>query len=281
MGNKADFSYCDEMVAAFEKVLEKPEHAQSSAYYTGVDLGTACVVVVVLDENKKPVAGRFQYASVVRDGMVLDYIGAIRIVRRMKEELEEELGTELVYAAGALPPGTDELDGGAVRNVIEAAGFEVAAMMDEPTAANNLLQITDGAIVDIGGGTTGISVLKDGKVVMCDDEASGGTHFSLVIAGSYGMKYEEAELYKRDPKNQKELFPIIRPVIEKIGAIIRGFIGKRKVEQLILVGGSSCIHNIEKEIEDITGISTYKPANPLFVTPIGIALGCAAAVENS
>ena len=147
-------------------------------------------------------------------------------------------------------------------------------------AANHLLGIKDGAIVDIGGGTTGVSILKGGKVVMSDDEASGGTHFSLVIAGSYGMKYDEAELYKRDPKNQKELFPIIRPVIEKIGAIIRGFIGKRKVEQLILVGGSSCIQNIEKEIEGITGISTYKPANPLYVTPIGIALGCAQAAEN-
>ena len=68
------------------------------SYYTGVDLGTACVVLAVLDEHFRPVAGAFRYADVVRDGMVVDYIGAIRIVRELKEELEEKLGTELIYA---------------------------------------------------------------------------------------------------------------------------------------------------------------------------------------
>lgn len=43
-----------------------------------------------------PVAGAYRYADVVRDGMVVDYIGAIRLVREMKEELEEKLGTELI-----------------------------------------------------------------------------------------------------------------------------------------------------------------------------------------
>ena len=130
-----------------------------------MDLGTACVVVSVLDEDLRPVAGSYRYADVVRDGMVVDYIGAIRIVREMKEELEKKLGTELVYAAAAIPPGTDALDSGAIKNVVQGAGFEITALPDEPTAANAVLNIRNGAVVDIGGGTTGISVLKDGKVV--------------------------------------------------------------------------------------------------------------------
>ena len=153
---------------------------------------------LVLDENYEPVAGAYQYADVVKDGMVVDYIGAIKIVKDMKQKLEAALETELTYAAAAIPPGTDRLDGGAVKNVVEAAGFEITSMLDEPTAANNLLKLQNGAVVDIGGGTTGISIMKDGKVVAVEDEPTGGTHFSLVLAGSYKMPFEEADVYKRD-----------------------------------------------------------------------------------
>ena len=177
------FEECDSLVKEFERVVKNPVTNGSSVYYTGVDLGTACVVVAVLDDNFKPVAGAYRYADVVRDGMVVDYIGAIRIVREMKEELEEKLGCELLYAAAAIPPGTDELDSGAIKNVVQGAGFEITALLDEPTAANAVLKIKNGAVVDIGGGTTGISILKDGKVVYVADEATGGTHFSLVISG--------------------------------------------------------------------------------------------------
>ena len=48
------------------------------------------------------------------------------------------------------------------------------------------------------------------------------------------------------------------------------------VPQLVLVGGTSCLTGIEKEIEQLTKIPTYKPQNPLFVTPLGIALNCVA-----
>ena len=158
------FEECDSLVKEFERVVKNPVTNGSSVYYTGVDLGTACVVVAVLDENFKPAAGAYRYADVVRDGMVVDYIGAIRIVREMKEELEEKLGCELLYAAAAIPPGTDELDSGAIKNVVQGAGFEITALLDEPTAANAVLKIKNGAVVDIGGGTTGISILKDGPL---------------------------------------------------------------------------------------------------------------------
>ena len=80
------FEECDSLVKEFERVVKNPVTNGSSVYYTGVDLGTACVVVAVLDDNFKPVAGAYRYADVVRDGMVVDYIGAIRIVREMKED---------------------------------------------------------------------------------------------------------------------------------------------------------------------------------------------------
>jgi len=268
------FTYCDQLVRDFEEVIERPIVSKSKVYYTGVDLGTACVVIAVLDEDFKPVAGAYKYADVVRDGMVVDYIGAIGIVREMKQELEEKLGVELLYAAAAIPPGTDTLDSGAIKNVVQAAGFELTNLMDEPTAANEVLKIQNGAVVDIGGGTTGISILKDGKVVYVADEPTGGTHFSLVVSGAYKMAFSDAELYKRDPKNHKELMGVLKPVVEKVSSIINQHIVGYDVQEISLVGGTCCLAGIEDIIQKKTGIVTHKPLNPMFVTPLGIALGC-------
>lgn len=265
---------CDAFVESFEKVIKKPRKSDSKVYYTGVDLGTACIVVAVLDENYRPVAGAYEYADVVRDGMVVDYVGAVRLVRVMKERLEEALGTELLYAAAAIPPGTDRLDGGAVKNVVQAAGFEVTELLDEPTMANKLLGVDNGAIVDIGGGTTGIAIVKDGKIVEVCDEATGGVHFSLVISGAYKMPYNVADSYKRDEKNHKEILPVVKPVIEKIATIVKKAVEGHDVEKIVLVGGSSCLTGIEDLVEKETGVLTIKPKNPLFVTPLGIALSC-------
>lgn len=270
-----DFKFCDELVEEFKQVVKHPVRSKSSVYYVGVDLGTACVVTVVLDENRKPVAGAYEYADVVRDGMVVDYIGAVDIVRRMKAELEEKLGVEeLVYAAAAIPPGTDTLDGGAVKNVVEAAGYMITSLEDESTAANKVLRIQNGAVVDIGGGTTGISIFKDGKVVYVADEPTGGTHFSLVLSGAYRKTFEEAELFKRDRANHKEILPVLKPVIEKVSAIISRHIEGYQVDSISLVGGTCCLAGIEEIIKKNTRIPTYKPIDPMFVTPLGIAYSC-------
>lgn len=45
------FEACDRLVREFENVIKKPVRGHSAVYYTGVDLGTACVVVSVLDED--------------------------------------------------------------------------------------------------------------------------------------------------------------------------------------------------------------------------------------
>jgi ethanolamine utilization protein EutJ len=269
-----NYDKANKFVTDFESVIGKPKKTKSSIYYCGVDLGTACVVVAVLDENRQPVAGRYQYASVVKDGMVVDYIGAIDIVKRMKKELEEELGEELLYAAAAIPPGTGSIDGGAVKNVVMASGFMLTNLLDESTAANAVLEIQNGAVVDIGGGTTGISIFKDGEVIFVDDEPTGGTHFSLVLAGAKKISFDEAELIKRDTANHQTIFPVLVPVIEKVASIIKKQIEGKDIDRVALVGGTACLGGIEDVIQKELGIQVDKPQNPLFVTPLGIALLC-------
>ena len=65
----------------------------------------------------------------------------------------------------------------------QKAGFEVSAILDEPSSANAVYKIQDGVIVDIGGGTTGLAILKDGKVVQVEDEPTGGTHSFIGACG--------------------------------------------------------------------------------------------------
>ena len=240
--------------------------------HVGVDLGTAYTVLAVLDENYQPIAGTYQFAQVVRDGLVLDFVGAVELLRRMKARVEERLGFELASAASGYPPGVPQAEVRATANVLRAAGLECTGLVDEPTAANNVLQIRDGAIVDVGGGTTGIAVFRDGQVVYTADEATGGTHFSLVIAGAKNITFEEAEEMKTDPRQQAALFPVIRPVMEKVGAIVRRHIAGHNVETLYLVGGTCAYPGMDAVVQEYTGVKTIVPGAPLFITPLGIAM---------
>lgn len=270
----ARFEQCERVVKEFEEKIKNPEKPSGLKLLTGVDLGTAFIVLAVMDEKFHPLAGAYRYASVVKDGLVVDYMGAIKIVSELKVELEEKLGCQLLYAATAIPPGTSVNDTSTIKYVVEAAGFEVTKVLDEPTAANSLLGIQNGAVVDVGGGTTGVAIFKEGRVVYVGDEPTGGTHFSLVLAGSLGITFEEAEVQKREFKRHKEFLPVLKPVIEKVASIIKKHIEGYDVEDLYLVGGTCCFTNMEQIIEKETGIPTHKPANPLYVTPLGIAMNC-------
>ena len=271
--------HLSELLAQTDRVMNSadngrvdPNSFSPSRVHVGVDLGTAYTVLVVLDELYKPIAGEYQFAQVTRDGLVVDFIGAVDLLRAMKSRVEKKLGFELTTGASGYPPGVPQAEVRATANVLYGAGLDCTGLIDEPTAANNVLQIKDGAIVDVGGGTTGIAIFKNGEVVYTADEATGGTHFSLVIAGSTGTSFEDAEELKKNPNEQQRLFPIIRPVMEKVGSIINRHIEGHRVDKLYLVGGTCAYPGIETVIGDYTGIKTVLPGNPLFITPLGIAM---------
>lgn len=261
------------LLAAADAAIHHPNgHGYHGSLRVGVDLGTAYTVIFVLDQAGNPLAGVYEFAQVVRDGVVVDFAGASALVRKLKGQIEQHLGRELVAAATAYPPGVPLAEVRATRYVLEAAGLECTAQVDEPSAANAVLQIANGAVVDVGGGTTGIAIVQDGQVVYTADEATGGTHFTLVIAGAHRISCEEAERLKLDPQAQPRLFPVIRPVMEKVGTIIARHIARFPVDTIYLVGGTSAFPGMAGVITDVTGTPTIVPGNPLFVTPLGIAL---------
>ena len=249
-----------------------PSGVYRGTVHVGVDLGTAYTVLVVLDENFQPIAGEYQFAQVTRDGLVVDFVGAVDLLRTMKAKVEKKLGFTLTSAASGYPPGVPQAEVRATANVLYGAGLECTGLVDEPTAANNVLKIRDGAVVDVGGGTTGIAIFKNGEVVYTADEPTGGTHFSLVIAGATGTSFEEAETLKKNPNEQTRLFPIIRPVMEKVGSIVNRHVQGHRVDKLYLVGGTCAYPGMDQVVQEYTGIETVLPGNPLFVTPLGIAM---------
>lgn len=248
------------------------ELSSAAMVRVGADLGTAYLVLVVLDEHGRPLAGEWQFAEVVRDGLVVDFVGAADLLRDMKERLQGRLGRELTSASSGYPPGVPQAEVRAVANVVEAAGFECSGLVDEPSAANLVLQLQDGAIVDVGGGTTGIAIVQRGRVVYTADEPTGGTHFSLVVAGSQNLSFEEAEALKTRPEEQDRLFPSLRPVMEKVASIVLRHVEGRNVPSIVLVGGTSAFPRIAEVVQEYTRIPTWVPPSPLFVTPLGIAL---------
>lgn len=265
----------DEKMEQVEKSLTKTYYKKGDRLKVGVDLGTAYIGMVVLNEKDEPVAAEIQEARVLKDGLIVDYVGALKIVKTLKEKLEKRLGVSLLKASIAMPPGTES----SIKThqyVVEGAEMEVSHILDEPTAANNVLGIVDGVVVDIGGGTTGLSIFKEGKVVYVADEATGGTHLTLVLAGSHHVPFEEAEAFKKDPKHEKEVLGSVKAVIEKMATIVKKHIQNYSVEHIYLCGGTCCLKNMEKIFEKTVGVKTIKPSYPLLITPTGIAMSCEA-----
>ena len=205
---------------------------------TGIDLGTANTVLAVVDRNNRPIAG----------------ISA--------------------PSHAAIPPGVSEGSVKSIGYVLEGAGFEVTNIVDEPTAAAAVLKITDGAVVDVGGGTTGISILKDGKVIYTDDEATGGSHMTMTVAGHYKIPYEEAEVLKTTPEKEDEIFPVIKATVEKMAVITEKFLKGYQVPAVYVVGGSSMFKEFTTVFEKRLKLPVYRPVHPLLVTPLGIAYHC-------
>ena len=276
-----DFSRINSEINRLESCINSPKPVTATEpLAVGVDLGTAYIVVVVLNRTGTPVGCALEYSQVVRDGLVVDYAGAIDIVKRLVKQLEEQLGRTLEQAAIAIPPGTEKGNSKTHCYVIEAAGLAVSTVIDEPVAANAVLQIAHGVIVDIGGGTTGLAVIEDGKVVYTADEATGGTHISLVLAGHHHVSFAEAEKRKHDQSLQEENLSLVRPVIQKMATIVRRHTDKWQPKEIFLVGGTCCLAGIEEIFSAELDLPVFKPGNPLLVTPLGIALNDSSALRE-
>lgn len=223
-------------------------HPASVPIRVGVDLGTAFTVIVVTDEARRPLAAANTFADVVPDGVVWDFTGAQQVVRGP----DGGGGAQPRERSGSvtIPPAVTTSDHRAHRYVVEGAGIECTAVVDETTAANAVLGIADGAVVDIGGGTTGVAILKDGEIVAGIDEPTSGTHLSLVIAGAYKIPFEKARKASARPSGRRRRCPSSGPTLEKVATIVDA-IGDG-IDTIHLVGGTAAFPGIADIMTEIT-----------------------------
>lgn len=234
----------------------------------GVDLGTADIQTVVLDATNEPLACFMDWADVVRDGVVVDYIGACRIVKEQLRRANQRLGITIEQATTSFPPGTDPR---VSINVVEAAGIEVCDVIDEPSSVARLLQLQHAAVVDIGGGTTGTAIIEQGRVIRSMDDPTGGRHITLALAGHFNIPFEEAERLKRNAPGT-EVLRLAAPVIAKMADLVKGHIAGYASPAIYLTGGCCALPGfVDVFAAEFDDTDIILPTQPLHLTPLAIA----------
>ncbi|MCW0216287.1 MAG: ethanolamine utilization protein EutJ [Pseudonocardia sp.] len=239
----------------------------------GVDLGTASCVLVVLDAGPdgrdRPIWVDSHPSGALRDGVVVDFARATATVRRLKDAAEAALGVELRRTATAYPPCIPVQDARACTYVCESAGFDEVLLVDEVTAAQRTLEVRDGVVVDVGGGSTGVGVFRDGVLAGLDDRPGGGHHLDLVLAGALGIALEEAEPYKR--AHPRESLPVLVPGLQRIAENIRALTPGEEDLPLHLAGGALMIAGAGDVLAKYLERTVVTYPHALLITPIGIA----------
>ena len=257
------------LAAAAARIGHTPEEPPSGPLRVGVDLGTASCVLVVLDAADRPVWVDSHPSGALRDGVVVDFARATATVRRLKEAAEQALGRELATAATAYPPCIPVQDARACTYVCETAGFADVVLVDEVSAAQRTLEVTDGVVVDVGGGSTGVGVFRDGRLTALDDRAGGGHHLDLMLAGALGIDLEAAEPYKRD--HPGEAFGILVPGLQRIAESVRAMTHGEEELPLHLAGGALMIAGAGDVLATYLERTVVTYPHALLITPVGIA----------
>jgi ethanolamine utilization protein EutJ len=260
--------------------LRSPAPDRTGPLRVGIDLGTATIVIAVVDADDRPVYLDFRREEAVKDGVVVDFHAAAAAAAALKESAEDALGVPLPAAAAAYPPGVPEADARACRFVLERAGFDCVALVDEVTAAAALLRVRDGAIADVGGGSTGVGVYRDGELVDLGDLPGGGHHLNLILAGAKKISVEEAERLKREDRGTDRL-PVLRPGIERIAHNIGRLMPSRPAGPVHLVGGALMLPGAGAVVSGYLGHEVTEYPHALLITPFGIAMSVADETSHS
>ena len=191
----------------------------------------------------------------MKDGVIADFFVTEKMLQHfIKQVHSNNFMRPSPRVLVCVPAGATQVERRAIKESAIGAGAREVYLIEEPMAAAigaglPVHEATGSMVIDIGGGTTGISIVKNGEVIKSVDEPTGGAHFTLVVSGAYKMSYEEANKYKMDPSHHRELMGVLKPVVEKIASIIKRNIAGFDLERIYLVGGTSCLTGIEEIIE--------------------------------
>jgi rod shape-determining protein MreB len=129
----------------------------------------------------------------VRDGLIDDFEVAEALLRHLMVEVQGRKLWVGPRVAVCIPYGTTEVEKRAVRESAEAAGGREVFLVEQPLAAASgsglpIQQACGHMVVDIGGGTTEITVVSLGGIVYSRTLKIGGDHMDQAI-----VRYLEEE----------------------------------------------------------------------------------------
>ncbi|MEG0806183.1 MAG: pilus assembly protein PilM [Lachnospiraceae bacterium] len=197
------------------------------------------------------------------------------------------------------------------------AGLSVANMTLEPIAAINVaipeaFRMLNIALVDVGAGTSDISITRDGSIVAYGMIPVAGDEITDVIVQQYLVDFKTAEYIKQASGSSdsvrfkdimciehelpsKEIWELLEPIVDRmttdVAEKIKNLNGNKSVSATFVVGGGGKVHGFTELLAEKLGIAKERVAlrgeevlqevcfeqegivkDPLLVTPIGICL---------
>ena len=197
------------------------------------------------------------------------------------------------------------------------AGLSVANMTLEPIAAINVAipenyRMLNIALVDVGAGTSDISITRDGSIIAYGMIPHAGDEMTEVIVQHFLVDFNMAESIKlqsttSDTVTYKDIMsiehtipaqdvwdvaaPVVDNIAQEVSTKIRELNGDKTVSACFVVGGGGKIHGFTEKLaedldlpeervalrgEEVLGDVTFEQEDikkdPLLVTPIGICL---------
>lgn len=197
------------------------------------------------------------------------------------------------------------------------AGLSVANMTLEPIAAINVAipenyRMLNIALVDVGAGTSDISITRDGSIIAYGMIPHAGDELTEVIVQHFLVDFNMAESIKlqsttSDKVTYKDIMsiehtipaedvwevvaPVVENIAQEVSAKIRELNGDKTVSACFVVGGGGKIHGFTQKLaegldlpqervalrgEEVLGEVIFEQEDikkdPLLVTPIGICL---------
>ncbi|WP_308795395.1 pilus assembly protein PilM [Agathobacter sp.] len=197
------------------------------------------------------------------------------------------------------------------------AGLSVANMTLEPIAAINVAipenyRMLNISLVDVGAGTSDISITRDGSIIAYGMIPHAGDELTEVIVQHFLVDFNMAESIKlqsttSDTVTYKDIMsiehtipakdvwdvaaPVVDNIAQEVSAKIRELNGDKTVSACFVVGGGGKIHGFTEKLaedldlpeervalrgEEVLGDVTFEQEDikkdPLLVTPIGICL---------
>lgn len=159
-------------------------------------------------------------------------------------------------------------------DIFKKAGLELSSLETEAFALIRSLVGKDKsviAILDIGAVRTNVIIVDNGVPVLSRSIALGGFNFTKTIGGMLQMDLKSAEQFKLDAKSLSSLFSagqvpktleqLFLPIGNEVRYSFNLFSGQnesaKKVEKLILTGGSAPLPQMTTYLTNLLGVNAY------------------------